>query len=230
MSKYDTFLLDADDTIFDFKAAAAAALKKSFVECGLPYSDETYRAYMEINDGLWKKLERKEITQEQLKALRFSSVLERLGLNFSGGELNGVYIKNLGDCAVFFDGAEEFLSDLSKLGRIYIITNGFKAVQERRLKKFGIERFAKGVFVSEEVGCNKPDVGFLKYVAERVPSFSIPSTLIVGDSLTSDIALANACGVDCAWYNPGGKPLAGGAKVTADARSYEEILSFIKNS
>jgi len=230
MSKYTTFLLDADDTIFDFKAAAKAALEKSFTECSLPYNEEVYRAYMEINDNLWKRLERKEIDQTQLKKLRFTAVLERLGIAFSGEEMNEVYVKNLGECAVFFSGAEEFLFSLSQMGRIYIITNGFKAVQERRLKKFRIERFAKGVFVSEEVGCNKPDVNFLKYVAERVPDFSPAQTLIVGDSLTSDIALANAGEIDCVWYNPPQKPLLGGAKVNFIARSYDEVLSYIKNS
>lgn len=230
MSKYTTFLLDADDTIFDFKAAAAVALEKSFKECSLPYGEETYRAYMEINDNLWKMLERKEIDQTQLKKLRFTAVLERLGIDFSGEKMNEVYINNLGECAVFFAGAEEFLSELSKIGRIYIITNGFKAVQERRLKKFKIERFAEGVFVSEEVGCNKPDPNFLKYVAERVPDFIPEKTLIVGDSLTSDIALANAGNIDCVWYNPQGKPLSGGAKVNFTARSYNDILYYIKNS
>lgn len=230
MAKYDIFLLDADDTIFDFKAAAAEALKKTFKECSLPYSDEAYTIYMEINDVLWKRLERKEITQEELKKLRFTAVLERLGLKFSGEKMSEIYVKNLGECAVFFVGAEEFLSALGAMGRIYIITNGFKAVQERRLKKFRVERFASGVFVSETVGANKPDVRFFNYVKEKVPLFDEERVLVIGDSLTSDIALANAGGVDCVWYNPSGKPLSGGAKVDFIARSYGDVLAFIKNS
>jgi len=230
MSRYDTFLLDADDTIFDFKAAAAEALKNSFEECSLPYSDKVYSSYMRINDELWKKLERKEINQTELKALRFTAVLKELGIDFSGLRMNEIYVKNLGECAVFFSGAEEFLAALSKMGRIYIITNGFKAVQERRLKKFRIERFAQGVFVSEEVGANKPDIRYLEYVRERVPSFNKQKTLIIGDSLTSDIALANAGDIDCVWYNTAKKPITGGKKVTFSAASYGEILSFIKNS
>lgn len=230
MAKYDVFLLDADDTIFDFKAAAAEALKKTFEECSLPYSSEAYSVYMEINDKLWKRLERKEITQDELKSLRFSAVLERLGINFSGEEMNGIYVKNLGECAVFFGGAEEFLCELSSIGRVYIITNGFKAVQERRLKKFRVERFASGVFVSEAVGANKPDIRFFNYVKERIPSFDEGRVLVIGDSLTSDMALANAGGVDCVWYNPSGKSLSGAAKVNFIARSYGDVLSFIKNS
>lgn len=230
MSRYNTFLVDADDTIFDFKAAAAEALEKSFTECSLPYSDGVYSAYMEINDSLWKRLERKEINQTELKALRFTAVLERLNIDFPGTEMNDIYVKNLGECAVIFNGAEEFLGELSHLGDVYIITNGFKAVQERRLKKFKIERFAKGVFVSEEVGANKPDIKYLEYVKERVPGFDKDKTLVIGDSLTSDIALANAGDIDCVWYNTAGKPLTGGKKVTFTAATYGEILSFIKNS
>lgn len=230
MSKYDVFLVDADDTIFDFHAAAAEALKKSFLERSLPYSDEVYSTYMEINDVLWKRLERKEITQDELKALRFTSVFKRLGIDFSGDEMSEVYVKNLGECAVIFKGAEEFLSELCSLGDVYIITNGFKAVQERRLKKFGIERYAKGVFVSEEVGANKPDIRYLNYVEERIPSFDRKTALVIGDSLTSDIALANAGNIDCVWYNAARKPLTGNAKVTFTASTYAEALSFIKNS
>lgn len=230
MGKYEVFLVDADDTIFDFKAAAAEALKKTFAECSLPYSDEVYSAYMEINDDLWKKLERKEIDQSELKRLRFTLVLKRLNMNFPGEDMNGIYIKNLGECAVIFNGAEEFLDELCHIGDVYIITNGFKAVQEKRLKKFGIERYAKGVFVSEEVGANKPDIKYLEYVKARIPSYKREKTLVIGDSLTSDIALANAGGIDCVWYNTAGKPLTGGKKVTFTASDYAEVLSFIKNS
>lgn len=227
--KYDTFLLDADDTVFDFQKAAAHALKAAFEECGIKYKEEYRRVYMRVNDNLWKMLERREITKEQLLERRFSSVLKELEIDFDDKVINEAYVKNLGLRSDYIDGAHEFLSELKRFGRIYIITNGTYSVQVERCKRFGMEKYISGMFVSEKVGYNKPDIRFMDYVFSHIPDFNPLNTVVIGDGLTSDMAAAERSGIDGIWFNPSHKLNDKGIRITYEAESYADVLRIIGN-
>ena len=100
------------------------------------------------------------------------------------------------------DGAQELLESLFGKVRMYIITNGAASVQRGRYDKTGIEKYFDGIFISEIVGVNKPDVRFFQSVADAIDSFNADDTLVVGDSLSSDIKGGNGFGLDTCWYNP----------------------------
>lgn len=223
--KYDTFLLDADDTLFDFTACCQSALRRAMEENGLPYKEGYHLRYLEINNAQWKKLERGEITRAQLFATRFVLFLRAAGLPEAGAaRLNESYVSALSEECVPIEGAEVFLQKLSGMGRVYIVTNGSARIQKGRFARSGFERYLAGVFISEEIGAYKPVLRYYEYVAAHVPAFAPAKTLLVGDSLTSDIALANAAGLDCVWFDRAGAPLAGGAAPTYIARDYAEVL------
>jgi len=67
----DTLLIDLDDTVFDFGKAEAVAIRESFEEVGLEPAEDLLAAYSRINKGIWKELERGEITREELLVERF---------------------------------------------------------------------------------------------------------------------------------------------------------------
>lgn len=223
-----TFFLDADDTIFDFQAAFRAAIQKTFLECGLPFSEKTVEVYHTINESLWRRLERGGITKDELLSLRFSAVLEELSLSYDDKILTQAYMENLAFCSVLIDGAEDFLKELSSLGDIYFITNGFSKVQRSRMAKFEMQRYAKGIFISEEVGFEKPDLRFLERVLPQVKNFQAEKTFVIGDGLPSDILLAERAGLKSIWFNPKKKPLPKEFSPTFTAFSYGEILSLIR--
>lgn len=227
--KYDTFLLDADDTIFDFQKAAAHALKLAFEECGIEYKEEYRLVYMRLNDKLWKMLESREITKDELLERRFSSVLKELKIDFDDKTINAAYVRNLGLRADYIDGAHEFLGELKSLGRIYIITNGTYSVQVERCKRFGTEKYISGMFVSEKVGYNKPDKRFMDYVFSNISEFNPLKTVVIGDGLTSDMAAAEISGIDGIWFNPSHKSNDKGIRITYEAESYSDVLRIIKN-
>lgn len=226
--KYHTFLVDADDTIFDFQKAFGLALKQSFEECGIAYKEEYRSVYKRINDSLWKQLERKEISREQLIALRFSRILEELQIDFDDRTLNDTYMKNLSQCSVFIEGADLFLEELQKMGDTYIITNGFTATQTGRMNKFHMERYVKGWFISEQVGYDKPDIRYMEHVFAHIPDFDKDKTIIIGDGLSSDIAAANASGLKSIWFNPHHKPVPQSPTICYQADSYEGIIEILK--
>ena len=79
MPRYDSVLLDADNTLFDFDAAEHTALRRALEERGYPFTPETEALYLDINRPLWAAFDRGEVTQDFLVVERFRLLVERLG-------------------------------------------------------------------------------------------------------------------------------------------------------
>ena len=202
MQKYDTVLFDADETLLDFARAENEAIRSTLADFGVPCSDEIIEAYVKINSALWKKLERGEIDKASLKTERFREFCDTLGFSCDAREMAESYIKNLSEQAYVLDGAKEICEILSKTCRLYIITNGIKSVQTKRFERSGLKPYFIESFISEDMGFEKPDRRYFDAVKARIPNFCTERTLIVGDSLTSDIAGGINYGIDTCWYNP----------------------------
>ena len=71
MKNYKTLLFDVDDTLLDFHAAQDSALDQLFSSVGIEPTDNVKQAYATYNQSLWEKLERNEITRDELMAVRF---------------------------------------------------------------------------------------------------------------------------------------------------------------
>ena len=69
--RYKTVLFDADGTLFDFLRAENEALRETMLTYEIESDDEKVLVYSEINDGLWKALERGEIEKNVLRYRRF---------------------------------------------------------------------------------------------------------------------------------------------------------------
>ena len=59
-----------------------------------------------------------------------------------------------------------------------------------------------GVFLSEKLGAEKPNVEFFDKVFAAIQPFDLSKVMIVGDSLTSDIQGGMNAGIRTCWYNP----------------------------
>ena len=102
-----------------------------------------------------------------------------------------------------FPGAEDLLAKLVERGyQLYGATNGVTAIQQGRLKQSAITPYFKEIFISEQLGTQKPEVAFYEKISNLIPGFAKEQALMIGDSLTADIAGGNAAGVDTVWYNP----------------------------
>ncbi len=200
--------MDADETIFDFPVCEYNALKEALGFYGIVFNDEVYSSFSSINAALWKKLELKEITKPALRIRRFSEMLEKC---FPESEavkpalLAEKYIERLAGQAVFTEGAYQALEKLSRCYDIYIITNGFSTVQKSRISLSGIRPFLKGVFISEELGADKPEKLFFEKALESVKEKDHSRILVVGDSITSDMQGGKNAGLTTCIYDPKGK-------------------------
>ena len=225
--RYNTVLFDADGTLLDFLKSEREAIIDTLALHGVVADEEMVKTYSEINDSLWKKLEKKEIERSVLLYHRFELLFERYGIDADTKKVSSDYINIISQKAYFLDGAEALLQSLYGKVRMYIITNGARVVQLGRYAKLGMEKYFDGLFISEVVGVNKPDVRFFESVKNNIDSFKFEDTIIVGDSLSSDIKGGNLFGLDTCWYNPQKSKCSEIATPTYTAYSFDEVYSII---
>lgn len=203
--KFDIVLLDADETIFDFKRAEAHSFKLMLERFGVEYTDERLSLYSDINLRMWKALERGEVTRERLKTLRFELFFEQIGVeNIDCVAVNDCYLTNLSNSAFLLDGAKEFVQNLSKYCKLYIATNGLTKAQTGRFAKSEVKDYIDGMFISELIGYAKPDKEYFEYIFNELNITDKSRVIILGDSLTSDMQGGKNAGISTCLYNPKG--------------------------
>lgn len=201
----DILLLDLDDTILDFHKAERIALSKTLLEHGLEPSEKILSLYHEINKWHWEQLEKGRLTREQVLLGRFTALFEALGQEEKGPGCAESYEENLSQGHYFLPGAEEALTRLHGKYRLFLMSNGTARVQKGRLTSANLYRFFEQVFISQEIGFNKPEKAFFDTCFAQIPGFRRESALLVGDSLTSDIQGGINAGVKTVWVNPDGR-------------------------
>ena len=197
-------LLDLDDTLLDFHRAEAEAIRHTMKEIGIDPTDETVALYSRINRSCWAKLETGEYTREEVLHRRFDILFEALGVTGDAHETQKLYEYRLSLGAYYLDGAEDLLNELYGKYRLYLATNGIVNVQSRRIKDSGIGKYFDNIFVSEKIGYNKPDKRFFDRAFDEIPDFNLDETVIIGDTLTSDILGGINAGIKTVYFNPKG--------------------------
>jgi len=195
-------LIDLDDTVLDFSKSEYVAVKETLTRFGLPASDEVATLYKNINIEVWKDFEKGLIERSDLAHLRFDRLLQKIDVKtVTGQQVNDVYCTLLAKQHFVMDGAIDFLKKISKTYRVIGVSNGTSKVQWQRIKESGIDKLCESIYVSEDIGCRKPNVDFFDYVESHTNGFVKENALIVGDSLSSDIAGGKNYGITTVWFN-----------------------------
>lgn len=211
-----TILFDLDDTLFDFHRAEAAALSETLRRLGLLVTDAVLARYSGINREQWELLERGLLTREQVLLRRYALLFAETGIDRKPEDAQALYEVLLSEQHMLIPGAEAVLAALKPRYRLCAVSNGTASIQHRRLRESGLEGYFSGIFISQELGADKPspvfyDRCFASPVLQGVPR---EDCIAVGDSLTSDILGAANAGIRSVWYNPKRKsPVTG---ITAD--------------
>ncbi len=238
--RYSTLLFDADDTLLDFKASEQDALTYIFEQLNIPLTEDIRSYYLEVNHGLWKAFERGEISRNDILHTRFVTVFDTLQkqgiapsqLNFGGKPINSTDLEPLYQAKLamghnLIPGAKELIETLRKTHRVYIVSNGIATTQQNRLTASGLFPLFEDIFISEMTGYQKPQVEFFHYCMERIPNFSKEATLIIGDSLTSDIKGGNNIGIDTCWFNPNQEEKNVDVTVTYEIHTLEDLYEIV---
>ena len=198
--------LDLDDTILDFRKAEFIAIGKTIADFGVEPADEIRHRYHEINKWHWEQLEKGAMTRAEILVNRFKMLFSELGVEVDATQVARAYEKNLSKGHWFLPGAEEAVDRLSKKYRLFLASNGTAVVQKGRMTSANLYRFFETVFVSQEVGHNKPSRAYFDACFAQIPGFDPAKAIIVGDSLSSDIQGGINAGIKTVWVNPDHKP------------------------
>ena len=209
MPEYDIVLLDADETVYDFRLAEKTAVSRTLCAFGVEPTDAVIAIYSEGNLWCWKALERGDITREELKSLRFRMLFERIGAapaDFAA--VNARYEEELSLCGFMLPGATDFVRRLHEMPgvRVYLATNGLTVPQTGRYIRSGINRYVDGIYISEQVGASKPDPAYFDYIFRDLGVTDRSRAIILGDSLTSDMQGGRNAGITTCCYLRGGQP------------------------
>lgn len=216
-------LLDLDDTVFDFHLAEKKALTKTLDFLGVEPTEAITSRYSEINASLWRKLELGELSREEVLVSRFKLLFDEIGASCDALEARKSYEKNLSLGHYFIDGAPELLEALFGKYKLFLASNGTAAVQIPRIESSPIEKYFDGIFISEIVGFNKPDARFFERIFASIKDFSKDETIIVGDSISSDIKGGKNAGIKTCLYNPRGKEITGEVLPDFEINSLSEL-------
>ena len=152
--------LDLDDTILNFTAGEAKALSQTLWEAGIEPTEAILDRYHIINTAHWELLEEGRLTRDEVLVQRFEQLFRELGVDHSGKAISERYEVLLSCQHDFMPGAEQLLKDLSSRYDLYLASNGAAAVQNPRLDDAGLRPYFKGIFISEEMGADKPSKAF----------------------------------------------------------------------
>ncbi len=216
-------LIDLDNTLIDFNECARHSIINCFKELGLTYTDNVFETFICENVKIWKRLEKGEITKAELRANRWNIILGKLGIDFDGTILEEMFENGVAQGAYAVDGAYDLLDYLKDKYRLYIVSNGFRFVQESRLRIGNFDKYFNGVFVSEDVGIPKPAKEFFDYCFEKLDYPDKTEMILIGDSLTADIIGGINYGVETIWFNKNSEPLPDNVTPAYTVNSLKEI-------
>lgn len=225
-----TILWDVDGTLLNFLAAEKAAIRSLFEEYHLGVcSDEMLKRYSSINKNYWEMLERGEIEKKALLVGRFRDFFEKEGIDSSlAAEFNEKYQLRLGDTIVYCDDSLEIVKSLRGKVKQYVVSNGTVIAQTKKLRLSGLGELMDGIFLSEELGVEKPSVRFFDQVFAKIGPVDRSEVMIVGDSLTGDIRGGNNAGILTCWYNPEGTAAKEAVRIDHEIKDLHEVYVLLK--
>jgi putative hydrolase of the HAD superfamily len=208
---YQNLFIDLDDTLWDIHHNGRECLEEIYHDYGYgefyPTFEEYYHVYMPGNNRLWAMYRQGEIRKEELIVERFLAPVRPFGIT------DPEYAKRLSDDFLdrttrktrLIEGAMELLDYLRPKYRLYILSNGFREVQYRKIENSGLSSYFHKIILSEDAGINKPHPDMFTYALKSTNSRR-DQTVMIGDSWDADIVGARNSRIDQIWFNPKGEP------------------------
>lgn len=223
-----TVFLDLDDTLLDFKRAEKNAVKNMLAHFGIEPEDKIAERYAVLNSEQWQLHEKGILTLAEVKVTRYERLIDEFSLPLDAHEATACYEDMLCIGHFFMPGAEEMLKAIYKKYDLYLASNGTPRVQRSRIKSSGMEKYLKNIFISGEIGFNKPDTKYFEYCFSRVENFSRETAVMIGDRPTSDIKGGNDAGIRTIRFNPRGEENPVDIVPTYEVKALAEIPSLLE--
>jgi len=200
--RYTTLLFDLDHTLFDFDTSETEAFTAALEGVGIEATNGYHELFISINKALWRRVEAGELTPDDVRVVRFERLFGEAGLEADAHQVAEDYLIGLGAYGDLYPGALDLLNELSEVASLALVSNGIGQVVRDKVKRLDLDRYFDAIVISGEVGIAKPHSGFFDVAFERLGHPDKATTLMVGDSLASDIRGGIDFGIDTCWYAP----------------------------
>jgi 2-haloacid dehalogenase len=224
---YETLLFDFDHTLFDSDASEALAFVETLSDFGVSDPQAHFSTYQRINHALWVAVEQGTITPNDVRTERFAQFATAIGLHADPVALADRYVVAMGANGELYPGAFAVLEKLAFTTTLALVTNALSEVQRARIARVGIGSFFQAIVISGEVGPSKPNPAIYDIAFKLLSHPNKERTLMIGDSLSSDIKGGTNYGIDTCWYNVHGKTAAATDVVTHEITKLEQLLPLV---
>ena len=194
-------LLDVDNTLMDFHRCARQAMDLTAAEQGIQFPENLFEIFTGINNGLWREIEKGSLTVEELHQIRWNRIFDAIGIKRDGVAFEQGFLKNLAQGDATVEGARELLEYLAPRYTLCVASNAPYQQQTRRLSNAHLLDYFQKFFISETIGFSKPKREFFDACMKELPGIEKEEIMMIGDSLTADIAGAADYGFQTCWFN-----------------------------
>ena len=205
--KYTHIFFDLDNTLWDFENNSYHALQIAFHHFKIQNQSIKFSQFFSVysihNKNLWEAYRQKKVVKNELKKLRFQNTFDEMKIaGIDANTINAFYLSEMPGQNKLIEGAIDLLEYLKLKGcRLYIVTNGFKEVQHKKLVSSNLLNYFEKIFISEDIKAPKPNREFFEYA---VKSANAPKqhSIVIGDSFETDVKGALNFGIDAIFFNP----------------------------
>lgn len=230
--RYKCLIFDVDDTLLDFGRAFYGAQMAMAPLLGVDYSEEYVKTAEACGYRAWNECGMTDVTSPDVQRnyhTYYNDYIRRqclylcqtFGSDVTEERLAECYRNSICGSQVLME--PQTLEVYRRLSERYVMalaTNGMTEMQTARTS--GFMPCTHSLFVSEAIGAIKPTGEFFGHVLEKL-CCEAGECLMIGDSLSGDIAGAKAAGMDACWYNPKGKAFRGDVRPDFEISSITQL-------
>ncbi len=225
--RYETLLFDLDHTLLDSDASEIAAYAHTMSMIELPDPDDHFQRYLRINHAMWAAVERGEMQPSEVRFRRFEQFVDEVGISADPVAMADAFVWGLGAFGELYDGARQVLDQFAGRVRLAMITNGLSEVQRARIERLDLAGYFDAVVISSEVGVTKPRPQIFDIAFEQLGQPDRQTSLMIGDSLTSDIRGGSDYEIATCWFNWRGAPADPDLTITHVITDLEQLVEIV---
>ena len=228
MKQIKAIFFDGDDTLWDFRSAMLSALEVTLAELRRMAGDEaaealTVQRMTEIREAVADEMSEATTSVEVIRHEALARTLAEVGHPSDDGaqRLYEVYTEARFGATRPFPGVVDVLQDLKSRYRLGLVSNG-----NTNPVRVGLDGVFDFVILAVECGIAKPDRRIFELALDKC-GCDASQVVHVGDSLQSDIAGANGCGIRSVWLNQDGAANTAGITPDHEISDLRELLAFL---
>ncbi len=228
--KYKWLLFDADGTLYDYDSAESEAFQTTLIQFGLLSTPCQLGFYREINHKLFQELEKGQITSKDLRTRRFEILFSKLNVDMDINKISDQYLINLSKCSQLIPGASDTVRALHSDFNMIIISNGIPDVQIPRFDNSEIRPYFSDIILSDDIGVAKPGKEIFEYAFKKMGYPEKEEVMLIGDSLSADMAGGFNFDIDTCWYNPNKEKNTLDFSITHEIHKLDELVPLLRDA